>query len=99
MAVPVGPTAAQERLQVELVNHVEDEPGDMALMKPVAQVGAAERVGRVAAKEVVDHGACLSVRDVSAKDMGFFNVNSGRHTASPIAARTRTAITGTFTTG
>jgi hypothetical protein len=38
MAVPVVAMLAIERLKVELVDHVEDEPGEMILGEPVAQV-------------------------------------------------------------
>jgi len=38
MAVPVGPVGAQERLQVELVDHIADEPCQMVGWQPVAQV-------------------------------------------------------------
>jgi hypothetical protein len=37
--VPVGPAGTQERLKVELVDHVEDEPGEVVGGQPVAQVG------------------------------------------------------------
>jgi hypothetical protein len=39
MAVAVGPVAAQERFQVELVDDVEDEPGEVVGWQPVAKVG------------------------------------------------------------
>jgi hypothetical protein len=58
VAVPVGPVAAQERAEIELVDHVQDEPGEVAFGEPVAQVGGQqEGLVAVAAKEVVDHGA------------------------------------------
>jgi hypothetical protein len=57
VAVPVGAVGTQERLQVELVDHVEDEPGQVALGQPVAQVGRQqERLVAAAAQEVVGHG-------------------------------------------
>jgi uncharacterized OB-fold protein len=39
MAVPVVAMLAIEGLKVELVDHVEDEPGKVAVGEPVAQVG------------------------------------------------------------
>jgi len=36
MAVPVVAVDAVERRQVELVDHVEDEPGEVAVGEPVA---------------------------------------------------------------
>jgi hypothetical protein len=58
MAVPVGAVGAQERLKVELVDHVEDESGEVVGWQPVTQVGR-EQIGlvAVAAQEVVGHGA------------------------------------------
>jgi hypothetical protein len=57
MAVPVGAVDAQERLQVELVDHVEHEPGEVAFGQPVTQVGwEQEGLVAVAAHEVVGHG-------------------------------------------
>jgi hypothetical protein len=56
--VPVGPIRGQERAQVELVDHVQDEPGQVALREPVAQVGwEQERLVAVTDKEVV-RGVC-----------------------------------------
>jgi hypothetical protein len=43
MAVPVGPVAAQERVEVELVDHVKDEPGQVVGWQPVAQVGGSRK--------------------------------------------------------
>jgi hypothetical protein len=37
--MPVGPITAQKRTEVELVDHVEDEPGEVAVGQPVPQVG------------------------------------------------------------
>jgi hypothetical protein len=58
MAVPIGPIAAQERAGVELVDHVQHEPGQMVGGEPVAQVRW-EKEGLVAvvAQEVVGHAA------------------------------------------
>jgi hypothetical protein len=39
VAVPVGAVGAQERRMVELVDHVQNEPGQMVGGEPVAQVG------------------------------------------------------------
>jgi hypothetical protein len=59
VAVPVGPVGAQKRTEVELVDNVEDEPGEVVLGQPVAQVwGQQEGLVVVAAQEVVGHGAC-----------------------------------------
>jgi hypothetical protein len=45
-----------ERLKVELVDHVEHEPGEVAGGEPVAQVGREqERLVAVAAQEIVGH--------------------------------------------
>jgi hypothetical protein len=56
MPVPVGTVGAVERLQVELVDHVENEPGEVAFRQPVAQVwGEQEGLIAVAAQEVVGH--------------------------------------------
>jgi hypothetical protein len=58
MAMPVSPIATQERRQVELVDDVQDEPGEVAFGEPLAQVGRQqEGLVAVAAKEVVGHGA------------------------------------------
>jgi hypothetical protein len=54
MAVPVGTIGAQEWTEVELVDDVKDEPGQMIGGQPVAQVrGQQERLVAVTAKEVV----------------------------------------------
>ena len=66
--VPVGSVRGQERAQVQLVDHVEHEPGQMVGWQPVAQVGwEQERLVAVTGKEVVDHGpsyatACSATR-------------------------------------
>jgi hypothetical protein len=58
MAAPVSPIAAQERLQVQLVDDVQHEPGQVVGWQPVAQVrGQQKGLIAVAAKEVVSHGA------------------------------------------
>jgi hypothetical protein len=58
VAVPVGPIAAQKRPEVDLVDHVEDEPGQVAVGQPVAQVRGQEKgLVAVAPQEVVGHGA------------------------------------------
>jgi hypothetical protein len=58
VAVPVVAVRPVEGLKVELVDHVEDEPGQVAFRKPVAQVRG-EQIGlvAVAAQEVVGHSA------------------------------------------
>jgi hypothetical protein len=58
VAVPVGPVGAQERVEVELVDDVQDEPGQVIIGRPVAQVGwEQEGLVVVAAQEVVGHGS------------------------------------------
>jgi hypothetical protein len=58
MAVPVGAVGAQERNEVQLVDEVEDEPGEVAFREPVAQVrGEQEGLVAVAAAEVVGHNS------------------------------------------
>jgi hypothetical protein len=57
VAVPVGAMGLVEGCEVELVDHVEDEPGEIALREPVAQVGWEEEgLVAVAAQEVGGHG-------------------------------------------
>jgi hypothetical protein len=43
MAVPVGAVGAQERAEVELVDHIAHEPGQMVGGQPVARVGGSRR--------------------------------------------------------
>jgi hypothetical protein len=63
VAVPVGPVGAQERLEVELVDDVEDEPGQVVGWQPVAQVRwEQERLVAVAGTEVVGHGQSYANR-------------------------------------
>jgi hypothetical protein len=58
MAAPVVAVLPVEGRQVELVDDVEDEPGEVAFWQPVAQVGwEQEGLVAVAAQEVVGHGA------------------------------------------
>jgi hypothetical protein len=58
MAVPIGAVGTQERTDVELVDHVAHEPGEVVLGQPVAKVrGQQEGLVAVAAQEVVGHGA------------------------------------------
>jgi hypothetical protein len=57
VAVPVVAVLSVEGCEVELVDHVEDEPGEMILGEPVAQVGGQqEGLVAVAAQEVAGHG-------------------------------------------
>jgi len=52
--VPVVAMRPVERVEVDLVDDVEDAPGEMALWESVAQVGwEAKRLVAVAADEVV----------------------------------------------
>jgi hypothetical protein len=56
VAVPVVSVRTVERRQVELIDHVQDEPGQVAGGEPVAQVwGKHEGLVAVAAQEVVGH--------------------------------------------
>jgi hypothetical protein len=58
MAVPVSTIGSKGRLQVELVDDVEDEPGQMVAGQPVTQVRGSRRGwSRLPRKEVVGHGA------------------------------------------
>jgi hypothetical protein len=61
MPVPVGSVAAVEGQQIELADDVQDEPGQMIVGQPVAQVGRQqEGLVAVAAQEVVGHaGDCI----------------------------------------
>jgi hypothetical protein len=53
VAVPVVAVGSVERRQVELVDHVEDEPGQVVGGEPVAQVGREqERLVTVTGKEL-----------------------------------------------
>jgi pyrimidine deaminase RibD-like protein len=62
MAVPVITVGPVERTQVELVDHVEDEPGEVAVGQPVAQIrGQQEGLVAVAAQEVVRHALLYSL--------------------------------------
>jgi hypothetical protein len=54
MAVPVLTVNAVEASEVELLGHVEDEPGQVALGEPVTQVGR-QQEGLVA---VARAGSC-----------------------------------------
>jgi hypothetical protein len=56
VAVAVVAVGAVEGGEVELVDHVEDEPGQVAVGQPVAHVGwEQEGLVAVAAQEVVSH--------------------------------------------
>jgi hypothetical protein len=56
MPVPVVAMRLVERRQVDPVDDVKDEPGEVAFGQPVAQVrGQQERLVAVTAKEVVGH--------------------------------------------
>ena len=60
-AVPVGPVDGKERSQVELVDHVKHEPGEVVGGQPVAQVRREqERLVAAAGQEVVGHGAATA---------------------------------------
>jgi hypothetical protein len=62
MAVPVITVNAIEDSEVELIDHIEDEPGQVTLGEPVMQVGRQqEGLVAVAAQEVVGHGPFYSI--------------------------------------
>ena len=74
MAVPVVAVGQVEGRQVELVDHVQDEPGEMVLGEPVAQVRG-QQEGLVA---VAREGSCkpwriLSLRVIRTKRELFLN--------------------------
>ena len=53
----VGPIGREERAKVELVDHVEHEPGQVVGRQPVADIGwEQEGLVAVAGTEVVGHG-------------------------------------------
>src|SRR5262245_11561167 len=57
MAVPIVTVGLVEGLQVELVDDVQHEPGEVAVRQPVAQVrGQQEGLVAVTAQKVVGHG-------------------------------------------
>jgi hypothetical protein len=61
--VPVSPIGGQERAQIQLVEHIEHESGQMVARQPVAQIGwKQERLVTVAGKEVVGHGRSYATR-------------------------------------
>jgi hypothetical protein len=56
MAVPIVAMRPVERGEVELVEHVEDEPGEVTFSHPVAQVGGQQKeLIAVAAQEIAGH--------------------------------------------
>jgi hypothetical protein len=57
MAMPVSAVRPIERREVELVDDVQDEPGEVAVGQPVAQVRRQqEGLLALCAQEVVGHG-------------------------------------------
>jgi hypothetical protein len=55
--MPVGPIGLEERAKVELVDHVEHEPGQMVARQPVTHIRwQQEGLVAVAGTEVVGHG-------------------------------------------
>jgi hypothetical protein len=51
--VPVGSIRGEERTQLQVVDHVEDEPGQMVGWQPVVQVGwQEERLVAVRARKL-----------------------------------------------
>jgi hypothetical protein len=61
-AVPVGPIGGQEWAQVQLVDHVEDEPGQMVGRQPVAHVrGQQKCLVTGAGKEVEGHSRSYAI--------------------------------------
>jgi hypothetical protein len=56
VAVPVVAVLPVEGLKVDLVDHVDEEPGEVVVGQPVAQVGwEQEGLAAVTAQEVVSH--------------------------------------------
>jgi hypothetical protein len=77
MAMPVGAVGPVEGLKVELVDHVEDEPGEVAFGEPVAQVGRQEEgLVAVAAQEVVGYGVSYRFASFVPNANCFLNVNA-----------------------
>jgi hypothetical protein len=61
-AVAIGSVGLEEWAKVELVDDVEDEPGQVIGRQPVAQVGwEQEGLVAVAGKEVVGHGRSYAI--------------------------------------
>jgi hypothetical protein len=84
VAVPVVAVGPVEGRQVELVDHVQDEPGEVAGGEPVAQVGwEQERLVAVAAQEVVGHGACYRFTPITPNDLILNSVLPPGRAASP----------------
>jgi hypothetical protein len=55
--VPIGSIRGRERAKVELVDDIEDEPGQVAGRQPLADVGwQQERLVAVTGADVVCHG-------------------------------------------
>jgi hypothetical protein len=77
LAVPVSPRGAQEQVEVELVDHIAHEPGEVIGWQPVAQVrGQQEGLVAVAANEVVGHDACYRFAVFIPNANCFLSVNS-----------------------
>ena len=76
VAVPVVAVGSVEGGKVELVDHVEDEPGEVAGGQPIAQVGGAGRAGRGRRAGSCSPWRILSVRTVHTKRQLFLGVNS-----------------------
>ena len=61
-AVPIRSVRLEERVKVELVDHIKHEPGQMIGRQPVTQVRwEQERLVTVAGKEVVGHGRSYAI--------------------------------------
>jgi hypothetical protein len=61
-AMPIGPIGLQEWAKVELVDHVQDKPGQVTARQPVAQVRWEQKgLVTVAGKEVVCHGRSYAI--------------------------------------
>jgi hypothetical protein len=80
-AVAVGAVGGVEGLEIELVDRLDHEPGEVVVVEPVAEVRRQEhRLVAVAAEEVLGHGPILfAVADVKrALRRGFVATASAR---------------------
>ena len=60
--MPIGPIGLEERTEVELVNHIEHEPGQVIGRQPVTYIGwEQEGLVAVTGTEVVGHGRSYAI--------------------------------------
>jgi hypothetical protein len=79
MAAPIGPIGTQERTKVELVDHVQHEPGQVVGRQPVAQVGRQqERAGRSRPEGSCRPWRILSLRGIHTKRELFLKCQRAR---------------------